>query len=374
MAIQRRTWRDVDGERIEGTWRHAFICNGGTYFLTDLVVYADGLIDCWGLVTLEEFAGKLASGWIATELPDGGVASAHHLASWTFSEPQTWLTPEMLLGDIRDDIDQLNGRPDSTRRCLSLLDVFRDQPTEQNRAALREAYEAIPGHLRIYALGDQDRKDFPLKVVVAGPGNRFEAPSGKTVVVTEGMHASAMEYFAEREQMRRRYASKAPADGPTEPVESSIDIRQVFFPNGWPQDPGVLALRNEYPAPVTVRGRTYPTVTHAYWALAVADDGRRTEILRAERPHEVERLAKDAFLLDNWPQARTAVMAELLRAKFHQHPGLATVLADTGTTRLIYTEMNSTFWGERGLEGRNWMGRLLELIRSELAAAELSIP
>lgn len=62
MATGHRTWRNVDGERIEGTWRHPFIHNGGTYFLTDLLIYGVGTIDCWGLETLEGFAGKLASG------------------------------------------------------------------------------------------------------------------------------------------------------------------------------------------------------------------------------------------------------------------------------------------------------------------------
>src|SRR5512139_2446111 len=156
MPIRQRTWREVDGERIEGTWRPAFIHNGGRYFLTDLLIYADGMIYCWELVTLDEFAAKLASGWVAVEFPDGGQASAHHLGSWKFAEPHTWLTPEMLLGEIRDDIDQLNGRPDSTARCLAALDVFRGEPTDSNRAALRAAYVAIPEHLRIYALGDQD--------------------------------------------------------------------------------------------------------------------------------------------------------------------------------------------------------------------------
>ena len=71
MGIRQRTWRNVDGERIEGTWRHAFIRNGGNYFLTDLLIYADGMVDCWGLETLEGFADKLASGWVATDLPEG---------------------------------------------------------------------------------------------------------------------------------------------------------------------------------------------------------------------------------------------------------------------------------------------------------------
>ncbi|MFB7366590.1 DUF7638 domain-containing protein, partial [Streptomyces hydrogenans] len=76
MIGRRVTYRTVDGVRIPGTWRHVFIRNG-RYFLTDLLIYADGLVDCWGLVTVEEFEEKVRSGWVATTLPDGAGASAH---------------------------------------------------------------------------------------------------------------------------------------------------------------------------------------------------------------------------------------------------------------------------------------------------------
>jgi hypothetical protein len=36
MIGNRITHRTADGVRIPGTWRHAFIRNGGRYFLTDL--------------------------------------------------------------------------------------------------------------------------------------------------------------------------------------------------------------------------------------------------------------------------------------------------------------------------------------------------
>ncbi|MFD6421834.1 NADAR family protein [Streptomyces sp. NPDC060198] len=373
MAIRKRTWRDEGGERIEGTWRHAFIRNGARYHLTDLVIYADGMVDCWGLETLEGFAGKLASGWVATDLPEGARASAHHLASWKFAEPRTWLTPEMLLGEVRDDIDNLNGRPDSTRRCLAAVDVFRERPTEAHRTAVREAYEDVPAHLRRYALGDMDRKDFPLRVIATGPGNRIELWKGNSVEVTDEMHASALEYFAEREQLGKRHEAKTPADGPAEPVGSSVHLHQVVDPRGLPENPGTLVLRNEFPAPIAVGGRTYPTVTHAYWALSVADERRQAEILGTQRPHDAQKLAEASRLRDDWPRVRVAVMTRLLRAKFRQHPEFAETLMATGATRLIYAETSSNFWGQQGLEGRNWMGRLLELTRSELVAAELDM-
>jgi predicted NAD-dependent protein-ADP-ribosyltransferase YbiA (DUF1768 family) len=86
-------------------------------------------------------------------------------------------------------------------------------------------------------------------------------------------------------------------------------------------------LRNDFPAPITVGTQTHPSVADAYEALR----GTITA------------------------QEQTAVMAELLRLKFAQHPELAETLTATGTAPLIYQD-TSSLWG-----------RLLELIRSELA-------
>src|SRR3954471_10389089 len=97
MISNRITYRTADGVRIPGTWRHVFICNGGHYFLTDLFIYADGLIDCWGLVTVVELEEKLRTGWVATSFPEGGEASADELAEWKFREPRSWRTPELLV-------------------------------------------------------------------------------------------------------------------------------------------------------------------------------------------------------------------------------------------------------------------------------------
>src|SRR2546430_11231138 len=80
MAVNRRTYRVVDGEQIEGTWRPIFIRNGSTYFLTDLLVFADGAINCWDWVDLDGLRAKLASGWVATQLKPGAEVSAHDLA------------------------------------------------------------------------------------------------------------------------------------------------------------------------------------------------------------------------------------------------------------------------------------------------------
>lgn len=366
--IGKRTYRMADGVRVPGTWRHAFIRNGD-YFLTDLFIYADGLIDCWGLVTLGEFEEKLRSGWVATHLPEGARASGHELAAWKFSEPHTWLTPELLLAEVRDTIDQLNGRPDSTDRCLAAVDAFLADRTEEKRAAARAAYLAVPETRRLYALGDMDRKDGPLQVLVAGPGGHTEDWPGETVTREE--YDEAVAYFEDREKWAADRASRVPADGAETPFAPAIHLYRSY-PLKPSDDPDSTSLRTDYPAPVDIGGVTYPTVAHAYWALSTTDPGVRAAIREAANASVAGRLAADAPRRDGWEQARTAVMTGLLRAKYAQHPALAEFLMDTDDATLVY-DADSRFWGDNGGRGRNWTGRLLELVRSELHAAHAGI-
>ncbi|MEV4510972.1 NADAR family protein [Dactylosporangium sp. NPDC049525] len=73
-----------------------------------------------------------------------------------------------------------------------------------------------------------------------------------------------------------------------------------------------------------------------------------------------------APLRPDWPQVRLAAMHAVLRAKFAQHPRLGDVLVATGDARIDYS-LSSAYWSG-GAKGRNWLGRLLELVRSELVA------
>jgi ribA/ribD-fused uncharacterized protein len=364
-----RIFREADGERIEGVTRPVFIRNGGSYYLTDLEIYADGSIFCWEWVDLAGLQAKLAAGWVATSFEAGAQASVHHLASWRFDEPRSWMEPQWLLGEVADEIDKLNGRPDSTGRCLLALDRYLQSRLEEDRAALRAAYEAIPEHLRQYALGDMDSKDWPLRVLVAAVGGQVETyyEPGHELVTGE-VHDEALDYFADRERQRVQWGQRTYADGPEGAASPTVRLKQVGYAKGWPDDPGVLALRNEYPAAITVDEVSYPTVVHAYWALAVADPATAEQIRTAARPHDAEQLAEQAAIRQDWPSVRIAAMARLLRAKFTQHPHLAEILLATGDGRIEYTSFGSGYWNAGRGNGRNWMGRLLELIRSEVAA------
>lgn len=353
MSDSARAYRVVDGERIDGTWRSVFVHNGD-YHLADLVVYADGVIDCWGEITLEELREHLRTGWV-TLAPGAGATGNAGFAHWRFAEPQAWITADEFFAEVADEIERLAGRPTVSARCLAALDRFLGDPTEGNRLELRAAYLAVPAHLRQYLCHDMDHKDWPLRVLITEIGEPLHgAPDGDPV--TEAWRADALRYFARREKTAARLAARDTADGPAAPQSPTVLLTY-----------GPHVLRAEYPAPIDVGGRQYPTVTHAYWALSVADADLHDAVQAAATVLDARRLAEAARRRNGWAEARVAVMAALLRAKFAQHPALAEELLATGDGRIEYTYGESDFWSS-GQPGRGWLGRLLELVRAELAA------
>ncbi|WP_338248048.1 hypothetical protein [Dictyobacter halimunensis] len=48
-------------------------------------------------------------------------------------------------------------------------------------------------------------------------------------------------------------------------------------------------LANDYPAPLTLDGRTYATVQYAYWAMATTDAEARERIIHAQTPVGAQR-------------------------------------------------------------------------------------
>ncbi len=155
-------------ENLKRETLQAFICNG-SYFLTDLTIYEDGDIDCWGIISFEEFLQKVEQGWVTVELPqsDSLEISIHGLGEISPGyHYQTYKSNEDLIAEVRDILKQLNGLPDSSKLCRAAWKDYQQEPSEEKRLALRQAYEAIPTHKRRYVLRDQDRKDYPIRRVI----------------------------------------------------------------------------------------------------------------------------------------------------------------------------------------------------------------
>ncbi|MFE5770402.1 NADAR family protein [Streptomyces sp. NPDC056485] len=370
------TFRISDGEQIDGAWclvwrRHDLIAQ---HHPENLFVYADGRITL-GRYEETDLAGLerwLASGRIALTGPGPSERSdpaPDPAPKWTLRHPEP-LTPASFLAEVADEIGRLAGRPTAADRLRAAERDYLREATEPHRVRLREAYLAVPAHLRVYVLGDMDRQDRPLRILTTDIG---QAVDGDGPVVTREMHQGARDYFAERDEAVGRAGEQRAvlyADEPTGAPQPPVVLHEVVHPNGRPAELGDFVLRNDYESPVVHRGETYPTVLHGYWALSAADPADHDRIRACATAREAQDAGGRAARRADWPAVRLAVMAGLLRAKFEQHPRLAEVLLATGEAGIRYTGISEApFWradGPRG--GRDWMGRLLELVRAELRA------
>ncbi|MFG3339544.1 NADAR domain-containing protein [Glycomyces sp. NPDC048151] len=361
--IRNRTYRMVDGVRVEGTWLHVFVKNFD-YHASELFIYADGVIQCWDRTDLDGLAAMLARGEVTLRPEDGARGSYHLTTGWRFEDVDSDIGHEAFLAEVADLIEELNDRPNATARCRTAIDRYLEDRTPESRRALREAYLAIPEHNRLYALGDMDSKDRPLRELcgIAAPGSE---PSEWTVA-----------YFEERRPWaaEAREAPPRPVDDPPVPTTAVVEIRPAWYADPT-KAPPTQRLHNGFPYPVAVDGRVYPTLALAYWAQCVTDEAEREAIAAARTATAASKIvAASASRVPDWHLVRAAAMLRLLRLKFEQHPDLAGVLAATGDARIRYVDFDSPFWSDGPEPGGNWVGRLLELLRSELALAAHSNP
>ena len=160
-----RILRKQDGQEISGTYLHAFIHNGD-YFLTEIKIYADGKIDCWGLVDFAEFKEKVRTGWVVTQIPEGSKIKVSNLAILTATGVNAFVDEDEFVKEVSDEIRDLKGEPTSSDKCRSAYNDFIKAPSDSAREELKKAYEAVPKHLRRFVLHDQDAKDSAIKRII----------------------------------------------------------------------------------------------------------------------------------------------------------------------------------------------------------------
>src|SRR5688572_29830757 len=239
-------------------------------------------------------------------------------------------------------IADLQGIPTTSEQFGGVLEGFLADPSEGSRLRLREAYYAIPEHLRVYVLGDQDMADYPVKVLIGQlgepPMTRF--PPFEQRPITEEDRQMALDYFTARNSdlaARRDRTHEGDPDGPA-PGDTPPSIGEggtrFAKSGGWVDMSGDGYLSNEVPTPVVVDEIEYPSVIHAYWSLSTDDPTAAEAIRLAPRASEARELGIEARRKAGWSDVRLAVMTSLVRAKFEQHPDLAARLMATGDARI----------------------------------------
>lgn len=123
-------------------------------------------------------------------------------------------------------------------------------------------------------------------------------------------------------------------------------------------------LSNFYETPIFYKGYYFRNNEAAFQGMKCPD---RIEEFCQLNPSEAKRLGRKVILRPDWEFVKEAVMYEICKEKFLQHPSLAQKLLSTGDGLLV--EGNS--WGDRewgvcnGV-GNNKLGKILMSIRNEL--------
>lgn len=130
-------------------------------------------------------------------------------------------------------------------------------------------------------------------------------------------------------------------------------------------------LSNFYPCTVDYEGIVYPSSEHAYQAAKTLDQSQRLEMAKVIYPAAAKKIGKKLKQRDGWDDIKVAVMTDIVRAKFTQNEDCEIRLLATGDEHL--EEANTwrdIFWWTCGGKGKNWLGRILMQIRSELQGSK----
>ena len=93
---------------LEGRYVNSIINNGGSYFLIDLPIFEDGIVDCWETVDLELLKTKISTGWLSPSVPNKERISKHHLAGWEIESSKWFYTKGNYYDFILSIVKSLN--------------------------------------------------------------------------------------------------------------------------------------------------------------------------------------------------------------------------------------------------------------------------
>jgi len=126
--------------------------------------------------------------------------------------------------------------------------------------------------------------------------------------------------------------------------------------------------------PILIGGKVWNTSEHFFQAQKFVGTEHEEAVRLAASPMAAAQLGRDRGrpLRDDWETVKDDVMLIALRAKFTQHPQLASLLLSTHGAELIEHTRNDRYWGDGGDgTGANRLGQLLGQVRAELASGQL---
>jgi ribA/ribD-fused uncharacterized protein len=118
--------------------------------------------------------------------------------------------------------------------------------------------------------------------------------------------------------------------------------------------------------PIEMKGRLWPTSEHYFQAQKFAGTEHEEVVRTTPSPMTAASIGRDRnrpFRAD-WDEVKDEIMRDAVRAKFNQHPQLATLLIGTGDAEIVEHTGNDAYWGDGGDgSGVNRLGQILMEVR-----------
>ena len=169
--------RQAGESMIAASTLPVFLRVGDAYHQTHWFIFADGVARFGpdgSLMPFEDSCERIRRGDVATGAPSGSRIVLQGLGSFTAADSFRIPVSERLR-EAADELAKLRGDSGTVVRCILAFEAFEKSPSEDAREALRQAYFAVPKHLRVYC-GDMDSKDFPIRKAL-NLGRREEDPA-----------------------------------------------------------------------------------------------------------------------------------------------------------------------------------------------------
>lgn len=170
--------REMFYETVEGNGFFIFMKENEEHYLVNLVVYENGLVGIYNsnfekMYQIEEVQELFHNRILFTEFNQPLKVMIAELG-------EVWLSEVLYAADIEekqkelfDIFNKLKGEKTTLEVCRDAYHNYLVNPSDFNRAYLKEKYELVPEHQRVY-LGDMDSKDWDYQRIIYSPNEKRE--------------------------------------------------------------------------------------------------------------------------------------------------------------------------------------------------------
>jgi len=141
-----------------------------SFELTQLFLFSDGQAQIGPggeLFPLDQMPFKFDCGEITNTAPKGSRVIFPGLGSIETTQDFGIVTDKDRIGELTDKLRTMNGLTSIVTMTGLAFGEYENNPSPENKEALRKLYESVPAHLRLYC-GDMDTRDYKIQEVLYG--------------------------------------------------------------------------------------------------------------------------------------------------------------------------------------------------------------